>query len=195
MAEKIERKFSEFRNKIGVVQTTQNWIIEVQDESGKVSELKNAHIEFRVSEIEGCPPNPEAEDVEIEVGGFTFPYYGKIKKNGEIEFTAYEDVTGAVGKLYRAIQRIRAQGNNDSSKPNDATMIAASKYYTNNSDVRFKVTVKLADNAGNVTRTWTFFDSIAKVEAEGELGQEAGTLKYKFTFVYSMFTEDGGDKW
>ena len=195
MADKITRKFSDYRTKNGVIQTTQNWIVEVVDESGKVAELKNSNIEFKCDNIEGCPPVPEAEDVEISIGGFVFTYYGKNKKNGELTIPAFEDVTGVVGKLHRAIQRTRALGNSSNSKPSEATMIADKKYYEGNKDVRFKVTVKLADNAGNVTRTWTFFDAIGKSEVEGELGQEAGTLKYKFTFVYSMHTEDGGDKW
>jgi hypothetical protein len=194
----ISRKFQDFRKNIGVVQTTHNWIVEVSVEKGKLTKLKDAAIEFRTEALEGCPPGVEAENVEVNVGGFTFTYYGKVKKNGELSFSAYEDVTGKVGALAREIQRLYAQGIGASGKVNDATMIASSDYYKSDSDVRFKITVKLADNAGNVTKQWIFYDAVGKAEPEGELGQEAGTFKYKFTFTYSMYEEgqaDGQDTW
>jgi hypothetical protein len=194
----ISRKFQDFRKNIGVVQTTHNWIVEVSVEKGKVSKLKDSAIEFRTEALEGCPPTPDPEAVTVNVGGFTFNYYGKTAKNGEIAFSAYEDVTGKVGALAREINRIWGKGVSASGKVNDATMIGDSGYFKADQDVRFKIVVKLADNAGNVTKQWIFYDAIGKAVPEGELSQESGAFKYRFTFLYSMFEEGmgaGQDTW
>ena len=192
------RKFQEFRKHIGVVQSSHNWIIEVTVEKGKLNHLKDAAIEFRTEEIEGVPPANEDETIEVNVGGFTFTYYGRTKKNGEISFSAYEDVTGKVGQLAREIRRIWAKGVSSTGKVNDATMAADGNYMKKDQDVRFKIVVKLADNEGEETKQWIFYDAIAKVEPEATLGQEAAAFKYKFTFIYSMFEEgmkNGQDAW
>jgi hypothetical protein len=194
----LSRKFSDFRNQIGVVQTTHNWIIKVETESGKVSSLKDSGIDFRVPELEGCPPTPEATEVAVEVGGFNFKYYGKIKKEGEISFSAFEDVTGKVGKLAREIQRIWGQGISKSADKNSATLISKKDYFNDSNDVRFKITVQLSDNAGNIKKQWIFYDAIAKAEPDASLNQESDAFKYKFTFLYSMFEEgmgEGSDTW
>jgi len=194
----ITRKFNDYRKNIPVVQSTHNWIIEISVEKGKATKLKDAAIEFRTSELEGCPPEVEAEEIKVEVGGFTFSYYGKIKKDGELSFSATEDVTGKVGALAREIQRIWGNGVSATGKLNDSTLIANPEYYSSDSDVRFKLIVKLADNAGNVTKQWIFYDAIGKVTPEATLGQESEAFKYKFTFVYSMYEEgmgEGEDTW
>lgn len=194
----ITRKFQDFRKNIGVVQSTHNWIVEISVEKGKLTKLKNSGIEFRVEELEGCPPDVESENIEIAVGGFNFNYYGKTKKNGELSFSAFEDVTGRVGALSREIQRLWAKGIPETGKINDASMVADPTYYKPDQDVRFKIIVKLADNAGNVTKQWIFYDATGKSTAEAQLGQEANAFKYKFTFIYSMFEEgqaEGQDTW
>jgi hypothetical protein len=193
----ITRSFQDFRKNIGIVQTTHNWIIEVYVEQGKLNKFNKAKIEFRTGEIEGCPPETDGEVVPVQVGGFTFNYYGKTKKDGEIGFSAYEDVTGAVGDLAREINRIWGKGVDTTTKPDKATLIGDSAYFAGGKDVRFKLIVKLADNAGNVTKQWIFYDATAKSSPEGSLGQETDTFKYKFTFNYSMFEEKGvgGDTW
>jgi hypothetical protein len=195
----ISRKFKDFRQANKVVQTTHNWIIKVEQEGAKkASKLKDSKIEFKVNSVGGCPPEDEAETVNVEVGGFTFKYYGKIKKDGDITFAAFEDAEGKVGDLAREIKRIWGKGVTASGKPDEATLISDDKYIDSSGDVRFKITVQLADNAGNVTKQWIFYDATGKVNGEGELGQEADSFKYNFTFSYTMYEEGkgtGDDTW
>jgi hypothetical protein len=196
----FSRKFSDFRTNLGVIQTTHNWIINVEMEKGKkeIANFDNAKINFRVPSLDGCPPVPEASEVSVDVGGFSFKYYGKIKKDGELSFEAYEDVTGQVGILARKIQRIWGQGMSKSGDTSSSTLVSDKVYFDSKTDVRFKITVQLADNAGNVTKHWIFYDAIGKVEPVATLDQESNAFKYKFTFLYSMFEEGmgvGKDAW
>jgi len=195
---KITRNLSSFRNTIGVLQTTNNWIITVETSNSDLkTKLTGSKLEFRTETIEGCPPEIEQEEVEVLVGGFKIKFYGKANKGGELSFSAYESTSGQVGEFAREVMRIWARGASNIAKDDETTMLADSKYFKSEIP-RFNITVNLADNAGNIKKTWKFFDAICKVSEEGELGQEAGAFKYKFTFLYTVVLEaknESDDVW
>jgi len=189
----ITRKYSEYFKANKKALTTQIWDIEITPEGGSAD--IPADIKLRIPEIEGCPPAPEGAPIEYEAGGFKFKYYGKIDKDGSIGFSVSEDEDNAIGKLAKVILKqwaIGAQGAGDKTK---IVMTAANGNGDNT--LRFKVKVRLGNKAGEIKKTWIFYDAIAKVTPEGSLGNEAGILSYKFDFDYQTYEEDdeGGSTW
>jgi hypothetical protein len=188
----IKRSFQDFKDNVGELQTTQVWKIEVEDTNG-IAGMKK--LEFRTSEIEGCPPAPEVQIIDVPIGGFNLKFFGKIEKHGTVGFDFFEDITGIGGALYRAVMR--------SYMKSGAEGIGSTKNIFSESEklsskARYNVTVTLGDTTGASTKTWKFFNALCKPTQEATLNQEAAEYKYKFEFDYEMYLEangDGKDSW
>jgi hypothetical protein len=127
-------------------------------------------------------PKEDITDAEVELGGFKFSFNGKTNRNGEIDWTFFENIDQTISQFFlvdypNARQNYTSSSNIDISSRNEADLIVPD------------ILMHLYDASGTkITTTYHLVNAKFKTnDFGGELGQEATAQKPSINVQYDAF--------
>jgi len=159
---------------------------------GALKELQQTHhwvITFTSGEIKGLStlvqstslPVAEVTHTQVQLGGHTFNFAGKVNKSGTITVTMVENTDADVmDKLMSFYEKYYSGFKGDSS-----TSTHGQQNYAK--DIYVQIQLDLLDGMDKVTQTWYLIDCLFTFEYGAELGQEAGSMLPSLTITYNDF--------
>lgn len=127
-------------------------------------------------------PSDNSENAKIQLGGYTLNYNGKSDRNGEIEWTFYENTDSDVLNYF-----LKTYSN---FRQNFSSTADISLKSSNTSDlIAPVVNMNLLDPSGNrITQTFQLINCMFRVsQLGGELGQEAEAQRPTVVVTYDSF--------
>lgn len=175
-------KFSVNRVKqgLGELQTTLHWAVSIPNPAAVAGEFPE-DLEVRV-QTTGMP-NPDVQSTQIDLGGHTINYNGKVKKAGELTWKAIEGTDSRFTQYM--LNWINARWSSDGQDTKGAAQPTA--------DCKADVVIQLLGPDDEVTQTFTLVGVLPKFEMADELGQTADPMSPTITFEYDDYHHQAGD--
>jgi len=176
--------YNRVRKAMGEIQQTHHWIMTFI----KSPEVVDIPEDMEIKCTGVGVPAAEVTHTEVQVGGFTYNYVGKVNKAGELTFTFPEDTDATV--MSAILKWLDAYWNGETN--NTTGKQAFTK------ELQAQVRIQLLAPDDSVTQTYDLVDCLPSYEAGGELGQDAGAFMPTLTLKYNDWHwsgEKSGQTW
>ena len=159
---------------------------------GALKEAQQTHhwvITFTSGEIKGLStlvqsagvPTAEVTHTQVQLGGHTFNFAGKVNKSGTISVTMVENTDADVmNKLMNFYEKYYSGFKGGA----DGNTTGQQNYAK---DIYVQIKLELLDGMDKVTQTWSLVDCLFTFESGAELGQEASAMMPALTITYNDF--------
>ena len=170
---------SQVKQALGEVQTLLHWTFNVSHPPQGLSFPENLQIRVTTTST----PTSEIERTQVELGGFTINYTGKVKKSGEITVTLFEGVDAGVTQFIMNWMQLQwGSSSTDTTGKQSAT-----------ADSKADITMQLMGPDDTVTQTYTLIGCLGAMGEGAELGQEATAHKPTLKLTYDDYRWGAGE--
>lgn len=171
--------YAKIKGALKEAQQTHHWVL-----SFPTGDLKGLSMMVQSTGI----PNAEVTHTQVQLGGHTFNFAGKVNKSGTISVTLVENTSAEVMvKLMEFYEKYYS-----GFKGNSTTSTKGKQNYAK--DLYLQIKLDLLDGMDNVKQSWYLEDCLFTFESGAELGQEAGTMLPALTITYNDFHWEAGSK-
>ena len=166
---------------------------------GALKEVQQTHhwvITFTSGDLKGLStlvqstgvPAADVAHTQVQLGGHTFNFAGKVTKSGTISVTMVENTDADVMTKLMTFYEKYFSG----FKGNASTSTQGKQNYATNLHVQIKL--DLLDGMDEIKQTWYLEDCIFTFEAGADLGQDAAAMLPALTITYNDFHWEKGKK-
>jgi len=171
--------YNKIKGALKEVQQTHHWVITFT--SGEIAGLST------LVQSTGVPA-AEVTHTQVQLGGHTFNFAGKVNKSGTISVTMVENTDAYVmTKLMEFYEKYYS-----GFKGNTKTSTDGKQKYAK--DLYIQIKLDLLDGQDEIKQTWYLVDCLFTFESGAELGQEAAAMMPALTITYNDFHWEKGKK-
>ena len=131
-------------------------------------------------------PNAEVAHTQVQLGGHTFNFAGKVTKSGTISVTMVENTDADVTKKLMTFYEKYFSGFKGDAK----TSTQGQQHYAK--DLQIQIKLDLLDGMDEIKQTWYLEDCLFTYEPGAELGQDAAAMLPALTITYNDFHWEAG---
>jgi len=169
--------YNKIKGALKEAQQTHHWVMTFT--SGSLKDL-SMHVQSTT------PPVAEVTHTQVQLGGYTFNFAGKVNKSGTITVTMVENTDADVMKKLMDYYEKYYSGFKGEAKTSTKGVQNYAK------DLQVQIKLELLDGMDKTTQTWYLKDCLYTFEYGADLGQDAAAMLPALTVTYNDFHWEAG---